>query len=209
MSEQLKAHTHTRSPTCWSVINRAHPCICGARKAREVGFLSLWLMVSICHPFPLLPKWKMSWNTFFTTIPSFEEVFKCSKKCVFIFQSSPLWWILNCMLTWAQDGISTMRWGLQAMCSGGKEFLFVCFGFFSPSAFANSLLWNFKALPSQFCFQAAKYEGEKVLLYYKHVVMFYKQMLGKEKKYFKLRERNFQARVKCYYASTCERKGGV
>ena len=81
-------HTHTCSPRCWSIINRAHPCVSGAWKAREVRFSSLWLIVSICHPFPLLPKWKMSWNIFFTTIPSFEEVFKCSKKCVFIFQSS-------------------------------------------------------------------------------------------------------------------------
>ena len=38
--------------------------------------------------FSTTPQMKNELKHFFTTIPSFEEVFKCSKKCVFIFQSS-------------------------------------------------------------------------------------------------------------------------
>lgn len=85
---------------------------------------------------------------------------------------------------------------LEAMCSGGKEFLFALG--FPPSAFANSLLWNFKELSSLFCFQAAKYEKEKLPLFYKNAVMFYKLMLRKVK-YFKIWGRNLQFNVKCYF----------
>lgn len=99
------------------------------------------------------------------------------------------------MLTWVQNGISMMLLELEAMCSGGKEFLFALG--FPPSAFANSLLWNFKELSSLFCFQAAKYEKEKLPLFYKNVVMFYKLMLRKGK-YFKIWGRNLQFNVKCY-----------
>lgn len=53
--------------------------------------------------------------------------------------------------------------------------------FFSPSVFVSNCLRSFNELPSCFCFQAAKQEGEKLLPFYNSVVMFYKQMLGKVK----------------------------
>ena len=88
--------------------------------------------------------------------------------------------------------------------------IFVClFWIFSPSAFANSLLWNFKELPSRSVSPKQNRDGSSVFRLQNtrerkncSIISMLPCFINKcweRKKYFKLRERNFQVRVKCYY----------
>ena len=102
------------------------------------------------------------------------------------------------MLAWAQDGISTMWGGLQALCSGGKEFLFVCFGFFLllPLPIVCSEISRNSHHGSVFRLQNTRERKNCSIV---SMLSCFINKCWERKKYFKLRERNFQVRVKCYY----------